>query len=67
MKRFAFLLSIVEGLKCYTCNGNENVACRLEKCPENGEEWSCQNEIRINNRNYSIRKVRKLFISQFGK
>ena len=53
-------------LKCHTCHFvNEMPAggCPLVECPQDGQEYSCENEIRTHNKNYEVKKVSVLAIS----
>ena len=47
--KYIFLFSGAFGLQCWTCTGNAMAqdSCKLQRCPNDGQEWSCHNEIRI--------------------
>ena len=44
-----------DSLECYTCEGDQE--CVLKQCPEDGQEWSCHNEIRSHAGSYYVKKV----------
>ena len=58
MRVFLILSSLYEanGLQCYTCQTNDPSTCVLKQCPSDGQQWTCQNEIRNNGRNYWVDK-----------
>ena len=39
------LIQFCSGLECWTCSNGQN--CELKECPNDGQKWACQNEIRI--------------------
>ncbi|CAG5085953.1 Oidioi.mRNA.OKI2018_I69.PAR.g11061.t1.cds [Oikopleura dioica] len=50
------VISSASALECYTCQTSDPSTCTLEKCPNDGQEWACQNEVRSHSRHYFVAK-----------
>ena len=64
MKSILMKLFVLAGLACssgalewHTCHGSADTPCPLQKCPDNGQVYACENEIRTHNGRYEVRKA----------
>ena len=48
------IIQLCSALSCWTCSNQES--CELKKCPDDGQQWACQNEIRLHGSKMWIEK-----------
>ncbi|CBY35042.1 unnamed protein product [Oikopleura dioica] len=50
------IISGSSALECFTCQTSDPSTCKVETCPNDGQEWACQNEVRSHSRHYFVSK-----------